>query len=350
MQKAVSDLQTTAENRSDTVADPETQAFHHRTLVWDCLSLFYVLDEPYTQEVLEGGVNVTNVTFGTEEDWNACLANFETGLGKIERNPLLTLALCADDVLKAQQAGKLAVVIGTQGSAMLGSDIYRLEILHRLGLRIFGLAYTGPTMFADGCGERRDAGLTFLGMELIEAVNRLGLLLDLSHVGHRSRSEAAALSDAPICTHSNAYAINANDRNTKDETAKAIATKGGVLGVCALPKTVWPQNATLDRLVDHVDHYVRTLGADHVGFGCDFVAAYKAAKQILPVSRRWRTLRPDIFGTVDEFVTQSYPEGLTGIRELPNFAQKLFDRDYSEQQVAAIMGGNWFRCFKERFG
>jgi membrane dipeptidase len=343
-------MSVTAKTGPNVFADSRTQAFHRKTLVWDCLSLFYILDEPYTQQALDGGVNVTNVTFGTEEDWNTCLSNFERGLEKIEKNPLLKLALCADDVLAAQREGRLAVVIGTQGSAMLGADIYRLEILHRLGLRIFGLAYTGPTMFADGCGERRDAGLTFLGMELIEAANGLKLMLDLSHVGHRSRAEAVKLSYAPVCTHSNSYSVNANDRNTRDDTAKVIAEKGGVLGVCGLPKTVWPQNATLDRLIDHVDYYVKLLGVDHVGFGCDFVAAYKAAREILPVSRRWRTLRPDIFGTVDEFVTQNYPDGLSEIGELPNFTQKLFDRGYAEDQIAAILGGNWLCCFREKVG
>jgi membrane dipeptidase len=187
-------------------------------------------------------------------------------------------------------------------------------------------------------------------MELIEAANGLKLMLDLSHVGHRSRAEAVKLSHAPVCTHSNSYSVNANDRNTRDDTAQAVAEKGGVLGVCGLPKTVWPQNATLDRLIDHVDYYVKLLGVDHVGFGCDFVAAYKAAREILPVSRRWRTLRPDIFGTVDEFVTQSYPDGLSEIGELPNFTQKLFDRGYAEDQIAAILGGNWLRCFGEKVG
>lgn len=334
----------------DVIADSRTMAFHRNILVWDCLSLFYILDEPYTEQALEGGVNVTNVTFGTEEAWDACLSSFEAGLEKIEKSPLLRLALRADDILRAKDEGKLAVVIGTQGSAMLGSEIRRLDILYRLGLRIFGLAYTGPTMFADGCGERRDAGLTFLGMELIEAVNRLNLILDLSHVGHRSRAETVQLADAPVCTHSNSYTVNANDRNTKDDTATAIAIKGGVLGVCGLPKTVWPQDATLDRLIDHVDYYVKLLGPMHVGFGCDFVAAYKASKKILPASLRWRRLRPDVFGTVDEFVSQSYPDGLTEIRELPNFTQKLFDRGYAEQDIAAIMGGNWLRLFRQRYG
>jgi membrane dipeptidase len=88
--------------------------------------LFYVLDEPYTQQALDGGVNVINVTFGTEEDWNSCLSNFHRGLEKI-KNPLLKLALCANDVLAAQREGTLAVVIGAQDSAMLCAEIYRLE-------------------------------------------------------------------------------------------------------------------------------------------------------------------------------------------------------------------------------
>jgi membrane dipeptidase len=331
-------------------ASQKTLAFHDKTLVWDCLSLFYILDEPYTQQALEGGVNVTNCTFGTEEDWNACLRNFESGLEKIEKSPLLKLALTSDDILAAQREGKLAIVIGTQGSAMLDQEIYRLEILYRLGLRIFGLAYTGPTMFADGCGERRDAGLSTYGHDLIDLVNKLGLLLDLSHAGHRARTEAVELATHPIGTHSNAYTVNANDRNTKDDVARKVGAKHGVMGVCGLPKTVWPENATLDRLIDHVDYYVNLLGDRHVGFGADFVAAYKAAKHILPASKRWRTLRPDVFGTVDEFFTQSYPEGFTEIRELPNFTQKLFDRGYSDEQAAAIIGGNWFRCFKEKIG
>jgi membrane dipeptidase len=205
-------------------------------------------------------------------------------------------------------------------------------------------------MFADGCGERRDAGLSTYGHELVDLVNKLGLLLDLSHCGHRARTEAVELATHPIGTHSNAYTLNANDRNTKDDVAKKISAKRGVMGVCGLPKTVWPESATLDRLIDHVDYYVNLLGDQSVGFGSDFVAAYKAEKQILPASKRWRTLRPDVFGTVDEFLTQSYPDGFTEIRELPNFTQKLFDRGYSDEQAAAIMGGNWFRCFREKSG
>ena len=217
-------------------------------------------------------------------------------------------------------------------------------------MRICGLAYTGGTLHADGCGERRDAGVSYLGRDLIDIVNGLPMWLDISHCGHRTRAEAVVLARAPVCTHSNAYGLNANDRNTTDETAKAIVAKGGMFGVCGLAKTVWPQDATLAHIANHIDYYSKLIGPENVGFGCDFVAAYKASGVILPASKRWRTLRPDVFGTVDEFLTLSYPEGLTQIRELPNLTQTLFDRKYSEDQIAGIMGGNWLRTFKKFVG
>jgi len=331
-------------------AGEAVQKFHRETLVWDCLSLYYILDEFYAQQSLDGGVNVVNATFGTEDEWETVIRNFEQGLQKIEKSPLLKLALCADDILQAKKQGKLAIVIGTQGSSFIEKELYRVELLYRLGLRICGLAYTGGTLHADGCGERRDAGVSFLGRDLIDIVNRLPMWLDISHCGHRTRAEAVQLARAPVCTHSNAYGLNPNDRNTTDETAKAIVAKGGMLGVCGLAKTVWPQDATLKHIVDHIDYYSKLIGPQNVGFGCDFVAAYKASGVILPASKRWRTLRPDVFGTVDEFLTLSYPEGLAQIRELPNLTQTLFDRKYSESEIAGIMGANWLRVFKQWVG
>src|ERR1043166_6759737 len=315
-------MATQAQPAPKLFADSKTLAFHREHLVWDCLSLYYILDEPYAEQALEGGVNVTNVTFGTEESWDVVLPNIEKGLEKIEKSAVLMLATSSADILKARQQGKLAVIMGTQGAAMVDNQLWRVELMYRLGLRIIGLAYTGGTLLADGCGETRDAGLSFLGREFIEVVNGLPMLLDVSHTRHRSREEATALALRPVCTHSNSYTVNANDRNTKDDTAREIVARGGMLGVCGLPKTVRQHNATLDHIIDHVDHYAQTLGPRNVGFGCDFVAAYKAAGEILPASKRWRTYRPDVFGTVEEFFTQSYPEGLTQIRELPIFTSK----------------------------
>ncbi len=339
---------------SELRASEETLAFQRDALVFDCLALYYILDNPYAERVLQAGINAVNVTISAEgEDWDGFLRKFETAFEKIEGNANLVLATCADDIVAAKAAGKLAVIPGTQGAAMIGSDIYQVEIMHRLGLRFFGPAYTAATVFCDGCGETRNAGLSFLGRELIECVNELGMLLDLSHVGHRSQLEAAELALHPVCTHSNAYAVVANDRNTKDEVAAIIAAKGGMMGICALPTTVAPHNPTLDRMLDHADHYAATIGPENVGIGCDFVEAYRedywaGKKDHKPP--KWRVLRPDIFGSMEDFFNKTYPRGLESIGLFANLTQGLFDRGYDEEQVAGIIGGNWLRKFKEAVG
>lgn len=331
-------------------ASEEARRLTQEAFVFDCLSLYYILDEPYAERCLEGGVNAVNITIAAEADFNETIVKMETALEKIERNPLLMLATSADDCLRAQKEGKLGIVPGTQGGSMIESELWRVDLLYRLGLRIIGLAYTPANLFADGCGETRNGGLTFLGKDYIEAVNNLPLILDLSHSSHRARAEATELSNTPVCTHSNAFAVNANDRNTHDETARAIVAKGGAVGVCGLPRSVAPEDPTLKDMMDHCDHYTKLLGHGAVGLGLDFTEAYQEKKVVLPESRRWRTLRPDIFGTVEDFSTQSYPTGLESIALLPNFTQALMDRGYSEAQIRSILGGAWLDVIRRFVG
>lgn len=327
------------------VASEDAERLTQDAFVFDCLSLFYVLEDKWAERCLKAGVNAANVTFATEQSWDVVQQNFDVGLEQIEKSPYLALAKNSAEIASARTEGKLAVIIGTQGSAMVDLDFHRLRIMYRLGMRYFGLAYTGATVFADGCGERRDGGLTFAGEELIDAANELNLILDLSHTGHRARAEGAARAKYPVCTHSNSYTICANDRNTKDETAREILKKGGVVGVCGLPRSVKAEEPTLNHMLDHADHWISVMGIDHVGLGLDFTEAYKQTKQLRPHSVRWRTLRPDIFGSVEEFITQDYPSGLATILELSNYTQGMCDRGYSTAEIAGVLGSNWLRHF-----
>lgn len=319
-------------------------------MVVDALALGYVLDEPYTERCLAGGVDAANVTFVTDSDWEGARRALDAALEQIEASPLLALAMTAGDIGRAKKAGRFGVILGTQGAAFLGEDMTRVEEVWKLGMRTVGLAYTAANLLADGCGEVRDGGLTFLGQDFVDAVNGLPMLLDVSHAGHRARAEVAARADHPVCTHSNAYAVHANDRNTKDETAKAIAAKGGVIGVCGLPKSVAEADPTIEHMLDHCDYYVKFLGAEHVGLGLDFTEAYQESGTMLDASKVWRMRRPDIFGTVGEFLTQSYPRGLHSIRLVANFTQGLIDRGFEEAAVRGILGGNWLRLFGEVVG
>ena len=335
---------------TDLTAGKDAVELTGNAMVIDALALGYVLDEPYSERCLAGGVDAANVTFVTDSDWEGARRALDTALEKIEASPLLALALTAGDIGQAKKAGRFGVILGTQGAAFLGEDMTRVEEVWKLGMRTIGLAYTAANLLADGCGEVRDGGLTFLGQDFVDAVNGLPMLLDVSHAGHRARAEVAARADHPICTHSNAYAVHANDRNTKDETASAIVAKGGVIGICGLPKSVAEVDPTIEHMLDHCEHYANLLGAAHVGLGLDFTEAYQEAGTVLEASKVWRVRRPDIFGTLDEFLTQSYPRGLHSIRLVANFTQGLLDRGHGEDAVRGILGGNWLRLFGEVVG
>lgn len=340
--------------RETVSADARALRIHKESLVFDGLAISYVLDEKYAQRCLEGGVNAANVTFALEEDWDQTLRNFERHLTNVDRNPLLMLCRTAGDVLSAREKGKLGIVIGTQGASMIenADQFWRLDLMVRMGLRFLGLAYTTSNAFGDGCGEKRDGGLTYLGEELIEHVNALPIMLDLSHCGHRTRAEATPLARAPVCTHSNSAALRPNGRNTTDATVQAVAAKSGIIGVCGLPQSLSDTTPTLDDLLDHLDHLVKLVGVRHVGIGMDYVESYQDAPSVVapPSVVTWRTRRPDIFGPLSAFGRQSYPIGIESVRKLPNLTQGLLDRGYSDTDVQAMLGGNWLDAIRRFCG
>ena len=325
-------------------------ALHDEAVVLDGLTPFYTLDEPYTSSLIEGGISGAFLSVVSDATWDATLQRTETALEKIEKSPLLMHATCAADFRQAKAEGKVAMMLVTQAVDMIGADLKRVGIMHRLGFRILGLCYTFANLCGDGCGERRNAGLSFLGRDLIAAVNELPIMLDVSHSGHQTSLEAVELATRPCITHANAYAVVANDRNKKDEVLRIVAAKGGVIGLCGLPRSVYHPDPTLSHMLDHLDHLVKTMGAAHVGLGLDYVEGFRKAGYVLPQSRRNRTLRPDIFGSVDDFLNQEYPRGLEDIRKARNLTQGMLDRGYEAGNVRQVLGESWLRAIQKNIG
>jgi membrane dipeptidase len=241
-------------------------------------------------------------------------------------------------------------VLITQAMDMIEKDPQRVRVLHRLGFRVLGVAYTFANLLGCGCGELRDGGLTFHGQDVVAAVNELPMMLDVSHSGHQTSLDAAQLARAPVVTHANAYAVTPNDRNKKDEVIATVVAKGGVIGLNALPRTVAPSDASLERMLDHVDYITGKFGMNSMGLGLDYVEGFKQAGHILPQSVRNRTLRPDIFGSVDDFLSLDYAKDLERIDKLPNLTRGLLVRGYTEPQVSGILGGNWLAAFERVVG
>jgi membrane dipeptidase len=333
-------------------ASNAARKLHIDAFVFDALSAAYVLDEKYSERCLAGGVNGTNVTVAVEERWDQMLRNLDTYLKKIEKSSLLMLCTTRGDLFAAKEKGKLGIVLGTQGATMLDDQLWRLDFLVRLGVRVLGPAYTTGNLFGDGCGEQRNGGLTYLGEELIAKANELPIMIDLSHCGDRTRAEATALSRAPVCTHSNAAGLRPNGRNTEDATTIALAAKAGVIGVCGLPQSLSDGTPTLDDFLDHVDYLVKLVGIKSVGLGLDYVEAFQDQATVVapPSVVMWRTRRPDIFGPLSAFGRQSYPIGIESVAKLPNFTQGLVDRGYKPAEITAILGENWLRAFHKFCG
>ncbi len=326
----------------------EIPQVHRTSIVIDALTPLYVLDEPYTSALADGGVSGGFLSIASPQSWDEVMKRTETALTKIEQNPLLTLALTASDIRRAKQDGKIALVLLTQAMDMLEKDPQRVRVLHRLGFRVLGVCYTFANLLGCGCGELRDGGLTFFGKDVIAAVNELPMMLDVSHAGHQTSLDAVQLARAPVITHGNAYAVTPNDRNKKDEVIKTVVDKGGAMGLNAMPRPVAATGASLERMLDHVDYVTGTFGMKSMGLGLDYVEGFKKAGHVLPQSVRNRTLRPDIFGSVDDFLNLDYATGLERIDKLPSLTRGLLERGYTEQQVKGILGENWLNAF-ERF-
>ncbi len=193
----------------------------------------------------------------------------------LEAHPhALTLATSAADIRKAKRAGKIAGILGLEGAEPIEDSLDLLRSFYRLGVRNLGLTWNFRNDVADGVFEGESArGLTPFGIRVIEECNRLGILIDVSHLAPAGLEDVLRVSQHPIiASHSNAAAVCNNVRNLTDEQLEAIASRGGLIGVTFVPSFLTQpyRNATLDHILDHVDHLVKTAGADHVMLGSDF--------------------------------------------------------------------------------
>jgi membrane dipeptidase len=249
----------------------------------------------------------------------------------------------AVEIEQAKKEGKIAIIFGLQNAEPIEGDLRFLNVFYRLGVRIIIPCYDRKTMIGDGGTERTDCGLSEFGVEVIKEMNRLGILVDLSHTGRATFMDAIKASTKPVvATHSNVYSLVKTRRNLDDEQIKAIADKNGVIGMVAFPGHVARPIAKLDHLLDHIDYVVKLIGVDHVGFGFDFLDWEK--ETVVPFAKELIRKHPDVFGT-----TVDFPEGIEDITKFINITKGLVARGYSDNDITKILGGNFLRVFKEIF-
>ena len=240
-------------------------------------------------------------------------------------------------IREAKAAGRLGVIFHAQKPPLeLADDPDEAWNLQRLGIRMLQLTYNEHSPFGDGCTEPTDAGLSEPGVRVVRAANEAGILIDVSHAGHRTAMDIIAASSEPVvASHCNADAVCRNPRNLRDEAIAAIACRGGVIGVTAFPSLVRWQEPTLEQMLDHIDHIAALAGAEHIGFGLDFCSIPQESWDSGRFSPTAYPPPPWVF-----------PSGIAGPEEVPNLTAGLIRRGYGEAEVRGIMGANLLRLFE----
>ncbi|MGE3832440.1 MAG: membrane dipeptidase [Parvibaculaceae bacterium] len=322
---------------------------HERGIVIDCLQYCRYSEEVF-RDLRAGGVDAIHVTIAYHEDFRETVENIVDWNGLFARHgDLIFPGRSAADVRRARAEGRTAVFFGLQNCSPIEDDIGLVQICHELGVRFMQLSYNNQSLLASGCYENEDSGITRMGREVIAEMNRLGMVVDMSHSGTRSTLEAIAISKRPIAvTHANPHSWHPVVRNKTDDVLRALAESGGMLGFSLYPHHLKNGSATtLEEFCTMVAHAAELIGIAHLGIGSDLCQGQPDT--IVQWMRRGRwTAEP-----VDEknpVVFPPQPAWFRSNRDFLGIADGLAKAGFSAGEVDAIMGENWLTFFERSFG
>jgi membrane dipeptidase len=281
----------------------------------------------------EGGVTCQVMALYIEPQYKPtrsarrCLELLDAFYGLLDESESFSLATKAEHIVNAKARKQVCGLLSIEGGEAIEGSLSLLRSFYRSGVRAMGLTWNQRNDLADGVGEKSArSGLTDLGISVVKEMERLGMLVDVSHLSESSFWGVDQVSERPyIASHSNARALASHPRNLTDKQIEALGKKGGVIGIVYCPAFVDDdtEKVSLARLCDHIDHIKKIAGIDHVGLGSDF----------------------DGFG-----VAPGSPQVLKDVSEMPRLTEELLGRGYTEEEVKKVLGGNWLRVYKEVLG
>ena len=323
----------------------KAKQMHQKAIVFDghCDTILEIMNHKRTLEkksptghldiprMKEGGVNVQFFAVFIEDIYKPdrslkrTLQLIDCFYREMEKNQdEISLVTNYNQINEANSAGKIAAILSVEGGEALEGDLGVLRMLYKLGVRLLTLTWNQRNQIADGIGESRTgSGLTEFGLKVIDEMNNLKMFIDVSHLSETGFWDVIKRSKAPIvASHSNCYALCPHPRNLKDEQIKALADKGGVIGITFVPNflTQEKRKTTVKDVVTHIDYLVEKAGIDCVGLGSDFDG------------------------------TGGLPLGLEGVDKITNITEELLTRGYKEREIKKILGGNFLRVFKKVIG
>ena len=297
-------------------------------------------------------LTAVHVTISYHEQFRETVSNFEQWNSWFEKHPSLIMpAFYAEDVETASKQNKTAVIFGFQNPSPIEDDIGLVEILHRLGGRFMQLSYNNQSLLATGCYENNDPGITRMGKEVIKEMNRVGMVVDMSHSSEKSTFEAIELSSRPIViSHANPSFWHPAKRNKSDEIIKELSNSNGMLGFSLYPHHL--NNSTQCSLEDFCSMIARTadlIGIDHIGFGSDL--CQDQPDSIVEWMRvgKWTKELDYGEGSASNPGFPDMPSWFRDNRDWHNIIEGLKKHGFSNDEINKIKGENWLSFFRKSF-
>jgi membrane dipeptidase len=309
--------------------------------------------EEIFRQMREGGVDAVHVTIAYHENFRETVANMEQWNGLFERFPeLIIQGKTGDDVRLARETGRTAIFYGFQNPSPMEDDIRLVEILHTLGARFMQLTYNNQSLLGSGCYEANDTGITRMGKEVIEEMNRVGLVVDMSHSAERSTLEAMEISSRPIViTHANPGFWEPALRNKSQAILEGLGQSGGMLGFSLYPHHLKGKgDCTLQSFCEMIARSTEIMGVDHIGLGSDLCQDQPDSVVEWMRVGRWTKKIDYGEGSANNAGFPPMPGWFRDNRDFGNIEQGLLDVGFSAEDTAKVMGNNWLGFFDANFG
>lgn len=298
------------------------------------------------EDMRAGGITAANCTCAVWEGFQGTMDNI-AGWNRWFRDhgDLITLVRTTEDIGRAKRDGKTGIILGWQNASPIEDKLEYLELFHTVGVRVIQLAYNTQNLVGTGCYER-DGGLSDYGRDVIDEMNRLGMLVDLSHVGPQTSDDAIKHSKQRVCySHTCPQALKDHPRNKTDEQLKTIADHNGFVGVTMFPPFL-PRGAESD-LGDYltaIEHTINVCGEDAVGIGTDLTQGHDQA------FFDWITHDKGFGRKLIDFGPIKNPPGFQRLGEFPNLTAAMEARGWSHDRIERIIGGNWVQLYRDVWG
>ena len=323
----------------------------HPSLFIDALQ-YNNWSEEIFQQIQDGGMSAIHVTICYHENFQEMVQNvndwndrFETYADKI------FLGRTASDVLRAQRDGRTAIFFGFQNCSPIEDDIALVEACYKLGARFMQLTYNNQSLLATGCYEENDSGVTRMGKQVIKEMNRVGLVVDMSHSADRSTMDAIEISERPIAiTHANPSFWHPALRNKSNEILKALGESDGMLGFSVYPHHLKDNSdCTIESFCEMIASTADLIGISHIGIGSDLCQNQPDSVVEWMRNGTWTNERDFGEGSAGFAGFPDQPSWFRDNRDFKNIASGLKDFGFSSDDVAAVMGGNWLNFFESSF-